>query len=305
LLSLIILSFNSSKTLIDVYKHFVKHLEIENIPFEIVIMDDGSDDKSFEIAQQLTIEDSRVSAYQLSRNFSTHYSIFAGLTKVSGKCAVPIPDDFQVPVETILEMYRLWENGNKIIVPYRKNRDDGFIVDAFSNLYYKIMNNFSEINFPKGGSDLFLIDQEIIDIINRNIHPKNTSTIVEVLRLGFSPVFIPMSRHKSVNEKSRWTFKKKIKLALDTFISTSSFPIKLISFLGIISSIISFTMIFYYIYAKLTGMIEVPGWTLIVIYISLFNGLILFSLGIIAEYIWRIFEEVKDRPGYIIKKNSK
>jgi dolichol-phosphate mannosyltransferase len=166
------------------------------------------------------------------------------------------------------------------------------------------MNNFSDIQFPKGGADIFLADREIIEIFNCHIHPKNTSTIIEVLRLGFDPVYIPFSRPVGSNKKSRWTFRKKFRLALDTFFSSSSLPIKFIFGLGVSSFILSIFLIAYYIMARISGIIEIPGWTLLVITFTFFSGLILLSLGIIAEYIWRIFDEVKGRPGFIIKEKS-
>ena len=114
-------------------------------------------------------------------------------------------------------MYRIWEKGKKVIIPFRNKRDDSFMSNIFSNLYYAIMNTLSEIRFPKGGADIFLADREIIDIFNKYIHPKNTSTIIEVLRLGFDPVYLPFNRPACKNTKSRWTLRKKIRLALDTF----------------------------------------------------------------------------------------
>ena len=166
------------------------------------------------------------------------------------------------------------------------------------------MNSLSEIKFPKGGADIFLADREIIDIFNKYIHAKNTSTIIEVLRLGFDPVYLPFNRPAGNNTKSRWTFRKKMRLALDTFFSSSSFPIKFISGLGISSFVLTILLITYYVTARITGIIEIPGWTLLVITFTFFSGLILLSLGIIAEYVWRIFDEVKGRPGFIIKEKK-
>lgn len=169
------------------------------------------------------------------------------------------------------------------------------------------MNRFSDVKFPVGGADLFFIDREVIDIVNSRIKPINTSSIVEILRLGFKPYLYAYERPLGTNEKSRWTLRKKIRLAKDTFFSSSSFPIKLIFNLGLFISVISFLLIVFYLYIKLFGNpfywdVSQKGWTSLVLLICLFGGLILFSLGIISEYIGRIFEEVKNRPAYIIKK---
>jgi len=308
LFSIILLSYYSQDKIMPVFRLVAEVMESENIPFEFIIIDDGSKDDSFEIACKLEKKDKRVSAYQLSRNYTSHYAKFAGFSVCQGACATSMPDDFQQPIETYVKIYRQWEKGNKLVIPYRVSRDDGLIKDLFSKSYYFMMNVLSEIKYPPGGCDVFLADREIIDILNERIHPLNTSTTIEVLRLGFDPVFIPFIRPKGIL-KSRWTFRKKLKQAEDAFFSSSNFPIKLITYLGMITSLFSFLLIIFTIAAKVLGEkslggLSIPGWATTVIFISLFSGLILFSLGIIAEYIWRIYEEVKNRPGYIIKKKN-
>lgn len=305
MLSIILLSYQSEKRIEKFFDALNKRMLKENIEFECIIMDDSSTDASHNVALALETTYENVRAFQLSRNFTSHYSIFAGFSKVQGNCAVALPDDFQVPLDIVVQMYRIWEKGKKVVIPYRDDRDGPIISKFFSNLYYSLMNKLSEVKFPKGGADIFLADREIIDIFNKYIHPKNTSTIIEVLRLGFDPVYLPFNRPVGNNSKSRWTLRKKMRLALDTFFSSSSFPIKFISGLGISSFVLTILLIAYYVTARITGIIEIPGWTLLVITFTFFSGLILLSLGIIAEYVWRIFDEVKARPGYIIKeKNS-
>ncbi|MFP3591671.1 glycosyltransferase [Chryseobacterium sp. SIMBA_038] len=305
-LSLILLSYYSEHRILGVYSNIKKLLNEHNIPFEFIIVDDGSKDNSYQVALDLEKQEPNVKAFQLSKNYTSHYSIFAGLSICEGACALPIVDDEQQPYDTIVDMYNLWLKGEKIIIPHRITRDDDWKSSLFSETYYKIMNQLTEVQFPTGGADLFFIDREIIDILNKKIHPINTSTVIEILRLGFNPYFYGYHRPLGVNEKSRWTLKKKIRLAKDTFFSSSSFPIKFIFNLGLWVSLISFLLIIFYSYMKLFGdpywgdMLP-KGWTSIILFISFFGGLILFSLGIIAEYIWRIFEEVKNRPGYIIK----
>ena len=303
-LSIIILSYNSGKKIQKIHETLKKRLKKEKIEYEIVIMDDGSVDDSFKLALEIENSHENVRSFQLSKNYTSHYSIFAGFSKVNGACAIALPDDFQVPIDTVIEMYRLWEKGHKVIIPYRNTREDSFFTKICSTIYYFSMNLLSEVHFPKGGADVFLADKEIIEIFNKHIHPKNTSTIIEVLRLGFDPLFLPMQRPKGTNTKSRWTFRKKFRLALDTFFSSSSFPIKFISGLGISSFVLTILLIAYYVTARIAGIIEIPGWTLLVISFTFFSGLILLSLGIIAEYVWRIFDEVKGRPGFIIKEKD-
>lgn len=310
ILSVILLSYKSKERLIGVRNKLDLELTAANIPYELIIIDDGSSDGSFQIAYELEKKYDNVKAYELSRNYTSHYAIFAGFKMATGDCATVIADDEQKPYHILVESYSEWRNGNKLIFPYRIERDDPIISKLFANLFYKLMSAISDFAYPPHGIDSFFIDRELIDIINNSIHPINTTTVTELLRLGYNPVYIPYTRGKSNASKSRWTFKKKVKLAKDWFFSTSSFPIKLITFLGFFISLFAFCLIVFYSYIKLFGnpnywKLEVQGWVSIVILISFFSGLILLSLGIIAEYIWRIYEEVKNRPGYIIKKKDK
>lgn len=307
MLSLILLSYYSGDRIAKAYQRLSEVLGKEQIPFELIVIDDGSKDHSYELALALEAAHPNVRAYQLSKNYTPHYGVFAGLTLCKGDCAMPIPDDEQQPYHTIVDMYRLWQQGIKVIVPYRIKRNDGFFNNLFASLYYKTINALSDIRFPEGGADTFLIDRELIDILNARIHAINTSSITEVLRLGYNPHHYPYERVKGVNTKSRWTFKKKVKLFKDTFFSSSTWPVKLITFMGFFFSIFALAIILFYTYIRLFGNpafwgANLPGWTATVVIISFFSGLTLFSLGIIAEYIWRIYEEVKNRPGYIIKK---
>jgi polyisoprenyl-phosphate glycosyltransferase len=310
LLSIILLSYNSGSKINEVYYSVRKHLEDAGIDFEFIIMDDASTDDSFGIGLALQKKEQNVRVYQLSKNCTSIYSIFAGLSVCKGACATAIPDDEQQPYGTLIEMYRLWQKGHKIIIPNRTVRQDPFLSRTFSLLFYKLINRLSDITYPPGGADLFFIDREVIDIINSRIKPINTYIVPELLRLGFDPYYLPYERPRSLNEKSRWTFKKKLRLARIIFYSSSSFPIRFISYTGIFFTFISFLLILFYVYTQLFGNKSFwgyypPGWVSTIVFITFFSGLILFALGIIAEYIWRIYEEVKNRPEFIIRKNNK
>lgn len=306
-LSIILLSYYSGERIRSSYNNLKVLLDKESIPFEFIIMDDGSTDDSFVIAKHMEQTELNVSAYQLSRNFTSNYSWFAGLSVCKGACAIALPDDEQQPYQTVVNMYRLWEQGSKVIIPNRTTRNDPWSSRVFSIAYYKIINAISEITYPEGGADLAFIDREVIDLLNTRIHPINTAVVPEIFRLGYSPIYLSFERPLGLNEgKSRWTFKKKIRLAKDVFFSSSSFPIKFITHLGFWTAVLSIMIMIFYVYIALLGNrqfwgITVPGWVSIILFITFFGGLILLSLGIIAEYIWRIYEEVKGRPGYIIK----
>lgn len=308
LLSIILLSYYSKERIRKSYQAIKQLLDSENIPFEFIVMDDGSKDESYILALELEKEYDNVRAYQLSKNYGSMYSIFAGLSVSKGACVLPIVDDEQQPYPTIVQMYRLWEKGEKIIIPNRESRDDSKMSKIMSETFYKVMNGISDIEYPKGGADMAFLDREVVDIINSRIHPRNTMFMAEVLNVGFNPYFLPYERPLGLNKgKSRWTFKKKIRAALDSIFSNSTFPLRLISYLGIFISLLSFLAIVLYLYIYIWGNKEfwgymVPGWTSLILLMFLLGGLVLLSLGVISEYLWRIYDEVKDRPGFIIKK---
>lgn len=310
LLSIILLSYYSKERVRKSFFSIKQLLDKEKIPFEFIIMDDGSKDDSYIIAQELEKEYSNVSAYQLSRNYGAVYSLFAGLSICKGACAVPMPDDEQQPYDTFVRMYRLWENGEKIIIPSRESREDPICQKFLSHLYYKTMNAISDVQYPNGGADIAFIDREVIDLLNKRIHPRNTMFIAEVLNLGFDPYFLPYVRPIGLNKgKSRWSFKKKVKLALDSLFSNSTFPLRFITYVGVFISFFSFIAIVFYGYIGLFGNrqfwgVLVQGWISIILLMFLLGGLVLLSLGVISEYLWRIYDEVKDRPGYIIKHKN-
>jgi glycosyltransferase involved in cell wall biosynthesis len=308
--SIIILAYHSGERIRIAYEKLLKIFKNENIDFEFIIVNDGSKDQNvtLNIAKALVLNYENIQYIELSRNYTSHYAAFAGLSVAKGSIAALIPDDQQQPYETLVKAYKLWTLGEKIIFPVRSNRDDPKMSKLFSGFFYWLMSKTTDFDYPKYGLDTWVIDREIIDILNTKISPRNTTTITELLYLGFDPKIILYNREKSINNKSRWSFNKKLRLASDWFFSTTRFPIKLVTFLGIGSFFLSIGMIIFYTYIKLFGndsfwkSDQVPGWVSLVVIISFFSGTILLSLGMIAEYIWRIFEEVKGRPGFIIKK---
>lgn len=308
-LSIIILSYFSKERLITAYDKISRVFSEQHIPFEFIIIDDGSTDQSFEIAKKLEGEHSNVRAFQLSRNFTSHYAAFAGLSVAKGGCCTLIPDDEQQPYTSIVEMYRMWERGEKVVIPYRNNRKDPAISKFFSALFYRLFNSIADVKFPYGGADTFLIDREIVEIINKYISPRRTTTITEILRLGFNPAYLSYDRAQGNNNKSRWTWKKKVNLAKDLLYSSSSWPIKFITNLGLTCFFFSLGLVLLLTYIRFFGnnefwhLKDFPGWTSTVVIVAFFSGLILLSLGIMAEYIYRIFEEVKARPGFLIKND--
>jgi dolichol-phosphate mannosyltransferase len=309
MLSIVLLSFQSERRLSGAIAALRTEMEREAIPFEIIVVDDGSSDQSYAVARAEAAQDPRVRAIRLSRNYTSPYAFFAGLSVCKGACATSVPDDLQRPPELVVRLYRQWQNGQKIVVPYRLSRDDGWWSDLFSRLYYGLMNRYSDVRFPPGGTDSVLVDREVIDILVHRIHHTRTSPVVEALRLGFDPVFVGYHRPPKAGAKSRWTFSKRVRLLTDTFFGASIFPLRMITWLGFAVFGVCLLLALLVVGAKLFSDnklfgLPVQGWATTIVFITMFNGLILLCMGVVAEYVWRIFEEVKGRPPYIIRDDD-
>jgi polyisoprenyl-phosphate glycosyltransferase len=305
LLSIVFLAFNSGSRLDRSLARIVQVFEKEKIDFEIIVVDDGSTDDTYSRTLSAQNADERIKAVKLSRNFGSPAAFFAGLSHSIGHCATSIPDDLQRSPELLVELYRVWERGHKLVIPFREKRLENVLVKFFATVYYSLMNKFSSVIFPRGGADSFLADQEIIHILNTKISQRDTSPILEVLQLGFSPVYVPYIR-RGVQGKSRWTIKKKIKLAVDTLLSTSIAPLRMITVIGFTTfffSLVATAVIIYcYFFTSMEFFgLAVPGWASIITALLLLHGLMLLSIGILAEYIWRIFREAKSKPPFIIE----
>jgi len=309
MLSIILLAYHSEDRLRAVADDLFPLLDSEGIPHEVVIIDDGSKDDTFGKAQQLEKEYEAVRAFRLSRNYTSHYAAFAGLSVAEGECVTLIPDDGQQPYQTLIESYRLWERGAKVIFPYRANRKEPWTVKLWSILFYWLLNMGSEMKVPRLGLDTWFIDRELVDIVNERISPIRTTTVSEILRLGFDPVFLPYER-ESRSGKSRWTWRKKMRLATDWFFSTSDVLIKAIIWGGFAALGLSLGVTGFYIALYVLGqeygtvLHENPGWTSLFVLGNLSLGLLLLASAVNAQYLLRIYDEVKGRPGFILRKKK-
>jgi glycosyltransferase involved in cell wall biosynthesis len=267
---------------------------------ELIFVDDGSQDQSLAILLDYQKRfPKQIKVVTLTRNFGTMAALQAGLTVATGDCVGVIAADLQDPPELFLEMTRHWEQGVKAIFAVRSDREESFLQKTFSNLYYALVRRFAVPGYPAGGFDFFLADRQVIDEVNK-IHEKNTNLMTLVFWLGYQAVLIPYVRRKRTKGKSRWTFGKKIKLFVDTFVSFSYFPIRLFSFLGIIYAIISFSYGAFIFIAWLTFGIEVQGWVPMMLVLTFTAGLQMTLLGILGEYLWRTLDEARGRPLFVI-----
>lgn len=274
---------------------------IAGTSYELIFVDDGSRDGSLEVLRALQQKDPHIVILKLSRNFGSFNAIQAGLSVAKGNAVGIISADLQDPPELFEEMYEHWKMGKKIVMATREGRRDPLMSRVFACLFYAIIRRFALPQMPRGGFDFVLIDKQIVSLILR-INERHASLMALITWLGFPNFTITYTRQERKHGVSRWTFMKKFNLFIDTFTAFSFFPIRLISFLGLILSLTSFAYAMFILYLRIANGINVEGWAALAIMILFISGFQLLSLGIIGEYLWRNFDQSKQRPNYIIEE---
>ena len=194
-----------------------------------------------------------------------------------------------------------WEKGIKAVFAVRRERYDPKLSKFFSNSYYSLFRRFAIPGYPKGGFDFVLIDKQVVNEINR-INEKNTNIMTLIYWLGYGYVTLPYVRKKREKGKSKWSMGKKIKLAIDSFVGFSYFPIRLLSGLGITFAFAAFVYGAAVVYNWWIGNIPVQGWTALMIMVIFTAGIQMIMLGVLGEYLWRILDQSRQRPPYVIDR---
>lgn len=284
----------------DMKSKLFGHTEYE---WEIVMVDDGSGDESYTVMKELAKEDDRVKTYHLSRNFGSHAAILCGLSNCSGDCAVVKAADLQEPTELVLEMIESWKKGNNVVLAVREDRNESKGQTMFANLYYWLVRTTALPQMPKGGFDVYLLDRKVINVLEQ-LDEKNSALTGQILWSGFRTEKVYYTRLAREIGKSRWTLKKKIRLVMDTLFSFSTLPIKAVSLIGTFSVMGAVIWAILTLIFKLLGMIDVNGWTTLFLFQLFSFGVIMMTLGILGEYLWRIFDASRNRPAYIVEEDS-
>jgi len=276
----------------------LQHL-LPECDLEFVFVDDGSKDKSLELLLEARDQDQRIKVVKLSRNFGSMAAIQAGLAYATGDCVGIIAADLQDPPEMFREMLDHWKIGKKVVLGTRSDREESFSQKLFSNTYYYLLEKMALKGYPKGGFDFLLIDKQVVQEVLQ-IQEKNTNIMSLIFWLGHDQVQIPYVRQERKLGKSRWTLAKKIKLFVDSFVSFSYAPIRFMSFIGFFTALFSILYGLFVVFSTVFGIIELQGWTTIVALITFLLGVIMVMLGTIGEYLWRILDESRERPSYVI-----
>lgn len=298
-LSLVTAIYKNEGNIMPFYENFMECIAPYIDDYEIVMVNDFSPDNSWEIMKELAKKDPHVKVIKLSRNFGAYEANFIGYEYATGDCITVKAVDLQEPAELTVNMYNEWKNGSKVVLAVRENRNDSLFTNFTSNLYYRIIAKTAQKNMPKGGFDTYLIDRKVADLILK-MQERNSPISLQILWTGFEPTLIGYVRKKREIGKSSWSFEKKMKLAIDSLISFSYVPVRCMTITGIVFWFGSIIFGLYLIIAKLLGKTPTPGYTTIVVILLFVSGMIMFTLGILGEYIWRTLENTRRRPIAIV-----
>lgn len=299
--SIIVPVYYNEGSLIDLFHELSvleKRLLETDISMELIFVDDGSGDRSLNTLLEIKDRREETIVIKLSRNFGALHAIKTGLQFATGDCFTFIAADLQDPPELLIQMIELWKSGEKYIVAARRGRQDPPLSKLFSAIYYFLIRLFVIRDYPSEGYDLALMDRSLLPYLLKS--SKNINIPLFAYWLGFKPTVINYERQKRVYGKSRWTFWKKVKLFFDSLLGFSIVPIRFMSLTGVLVSLTSFAYGIFIIANAIMGRIDVRGFATTVTLISFLLGIIIVMLGIIGEYLWRIFDEINQRPETVI-----
>lgn len=291
--------YQNQDSLIELYKRFTENVIIKfpNYIFEFIFVNDGSTDFSLDKLKEIKSINKEIIVVNFSKNFGQMAAIIAGWEYAKGDAVINIASDLQDPPEQCINMIREWENGFDIVISTRKEHNSSIFNKITSRIFYKLL--LPEV--PKGGFDFVLLDRKPMDVIN-SFTERNRFYQYDILSIGFNLKFIPYIKEERKHGISQYNFIKRFNNFYIAFLNVSYFPLRIMTIIGFLFSI---TSVFYgisIIYAFIFHKTPFVGWAPLMLLLLLIGGLIMIMLGIIGEYIWRLLDEVKRRPRYIIKE---
>ena len=302
LLSVVIPAFNEEENIENTARTVLAIADREKIPCQLVFVSDGSKDKTFEKIQEAAARDSRVRGVEFSRNFGKEAAILAGLATGTGDCFVVMDCDLQHPPETIVEMYRLWQEGYEIVEGVKNSRgDESRIYKGLSNLFYGIMTRMTRVEM-RNTSDFKLIDRQVAEVLLK-MPERKTFFRALTFWTGFKSTKVFYDVAERAAGTTKWSTRSLIRYAFSNIISFSSAPLNMVTVIGIGSLLFSFGMGIYTFVRWLCND-SVEGFTTVILLMLLLGGCILIGLGLIGQYLAAIYDEVKQRPRYIIRRDT-
>jgi polyisoprenyl-phosphate glycosyltransferase len=301
LLSVVIPIYNEQATISELYRRLTHVLSqnLAELAYEIVFVNDGSTDGSIQILTKLHADDPGVKVVNLSRNFGHQAAITAGLDYAMGGAVICMDGDVQDPPELIPTLVARWRDGNDVVYAVRKLRKEGFIKRGCYAAFYRLLRRLSMVSIPIDAGDFALMDRRVVDCLKAL---PERSRFIRGLRtwIGFQQIGVEYEREKRFAGTPKYTWPKLVTLAINGLLSFSALPLRIATAFGFMISFCSLLGIIVALYLKLFTDQAIPGWTATVIPILVLGGIQLLSIGILGEYIAQIFDEVKQRPLYVV-----
>lgn len=301
-ISVVVPMYYEEEVVVECNKRMTKVLE--QYDYELIYVNDGSTDRTLPILKDIADKNDNVKVISFSRNFGHQAAVTAGVKQAVGDCVVIIDADLQDPPELIPDMIDLWLEGNDVVYAKRKKRKGESIFKRITaKLFYKFLDGLTDTKIPRDTGDFRLIDRKVADAFDQ-MTEHNRFIRGMVPWLGFKQVPIEYIRDERYAGETKYPLSKMIKFALNGIVSFSIKPLQLVTKLGVFTLFASFAIIVYVLISKFTGHALMQGWASIMIVVTLLSGVQLVALGVVGEYIARVYEETKERPIYIIAETK-
>jgi polyisoprenyl-phosphate glycosyltransferase len=301
-LSVIIPVHNESANIAPLRERLVPVMERIGLSWEAVFVNDGSRDNTLEMVRNLSREDSRFGAVSFSRNFGKEIAIAAGLDHARGDAVIIMDADLQHPPEMIEAFVARWQEGYDMVYGQRTDRSDETRVKrGFAHLFYRLFSRFGEISLPEGAGDFRLIDRRGVDVL-RTLGEKARFSKGLYAWIGFKGTGVPFVVEERRFGQSKWSFRTLFRFAFDGIAAFSTAPLRVWTYLGFLISFLSIASALFFMIRTMLFGTDLPGFPSLIVSIMFFSGIQLMSLGVIGEYVGRIFAEVKRRPLYVVSE---
>lgn len=300
-LTVVLPTYNEQENIPELYRRLTQTLKFLSGNYELIFINDGSTDGSIDLLSKLRESDKKVKIINFSRNFGHQAAVSAGIDYSRGKAVVLMDTDLQDPPEILPDILKEWENGAEVVYAVRKERKERAIKKAAYFSFYRLLQLISNIDIPLDSGDFCLLDKQVVDQIKAM---PERNRFIRGLRswVGFKQVAFPYERDARFAGEVKYTFRKLVKLGLDGILSFSSFPLRLATFFGLLTSAIGLLYLLFIVGFYFFGGRSPQGWTSIIAVFLLISGIQMIVLGMIGEYIARIYDETKQRPNYIVRE---
>jgi dolichol-phosphate mannosyltransferase len=300
--SVVVPMYNEEESLPVLYERIVKVMDTTGEAWEFVLVDDGSSDRTAAVMRELAEADERVRPVIFSRNFGQQSAVKAGLDYARGQAVVVIDADLQDPPEVILQLIEKWREGYEVVYAQRTVREgETFFKRLTARLFYRLINRITDINLPLDTGFFRLLDRRVVDEINKLTEHHRFFRGISIW-VGYKQTAVPYRREARYAGETKYPLRKMMKLAMTAITGFSYFPLQVATYLGFISSGISILFIPVVIIMRLMGNQEFLGQASTLISVLFLGGVQLIFLGILGEYIGRIYDEVRNRPLYIVRE---